>query len=131
MNDYTPLKRTVLLVALAFSGAVVAFATVTPSPQAEATLLQRSVVEPLALDAAEAILPAPTLYMAEERFQRGDTLQGLLARLGVADDDARQIARTPSSISRSGASPAWWVTASRTSSVPGSTSITGGWAASR
>lgn len=96
MNDYTPLKRTVLLVALAFSGAVVAFATVTPSPQAEATLLQRSVVEPLALDAAEAILPAPTLYMAEERFQRGDTLQGLLARLGVADDDARQIARTPS-----------------------------------
>jgi hypothetical protein len=44
---------------------------------------------------------------------------------------AAQIAAMPSSISRSGASPAWCVTASIVSVVPGSTSSTAGWAASR
>ena len=42
-----------------------------------------------------------------------------------------QIARMPSSIIRSGASPAWWVTASIVSSVPSSTVSTGSRAGSR
>jgi murein DD-endopeptidase MepM/ murein hydrolase activator NlpD len=92
----SPLRRAALVGALALSGAVVAFATVTPSPEAEAALLQRAVVEPLALRPGDAVLPAPDRYLAEERFQRGDTLQGLLARLGVAADEARRVARVPS-----------------------------------
>ena len=95
MNAHAPLKRIALMLALALSGAVVALATVTPSPEAEATLLQRAVIEPLALPLKDAVLPAPDRYFAEERFERGDTLQGLLARLGVAAEDARRVAQAP------------------------------------
>jgi len=95
MTPHAPLRRAALMAVLAFSGAVVAFATMTPSPEAEATLLRRALAEPVALRAANAVLPAPLAYLREERFQRGDTLAALLERLGVAAEDARRLARTP------------------------------------
>jgi murein DD-endopeptidase MepM/ murein hydrolase activator NlpD len=95
MTPHAPLRRAALMAVLAFSGAVVAFATMTPSPEAEATLLRRALAEPVALRAANTVLPAPLAYLREERFQRGDTLAALLERLGVAAEDARRLARTP------------------------------------
>jgi murein DD-endopeptidase MepM/ murein hydrolase activator NlpD len=93
---HVSLKRLLLLAALALSGAVVAFATLAPSPQAEASLLRRAVVEPLAVQPAAGVLPEPIAYRIEERYARGDTLSGLLARMGVAPDDARRLVRVPS-----------------------------------
>ncbi len=95
MTPHAPLRRAALLAVLAFSGAVIAFATIAPSPQAEANFLQRPVVEPVALDTAQGVLPAPAAYLREERFERGDTLAALFGRLGVAAEDARRLARTP------------------------------------
>jgi murein DD-endopeptidase MepM/ murein hydrolase activator NlpD len=96
MTLHAPLRRAALVAVLALSGAVVAFATLAPSPEAEATLLQRAIVEPVALRAADAVLPAPAAYLREERFQRGDTLAALFGRLGIASEDSRRLVRTPS-----------------------------------
>jgi murein DD-endopeptidase MepM/ murein hydrolase activator NlpD len=96
VNDYAPLKRTALVAALALSSAVAAFATITPSPDAEANLLRKPLLEPLPLAAASAVLPAPTKFLREERFRRGDTLGVLFERLGVAGEDARALVRVPS-----------------------------------
>lgn len=96
MIELAPLRRFALLVALACSGAVVAVAAMAPSPQDEATLLQQALIEPVALRPEDAVLPPPATYLREERFLRGDTLSGLLERLGVADDDRRRVIRTPS-----------------------------------
>jgi murein DD-endopeptidase MepM/ murein hydrolase activator NlpD len=41
------------------------------------------------------VLPSPSAYLREERFQRGDTLAALLERLGVAPEEARRVARVP------------------------------------
>jgi murein DD-endopeptidase MepM/ murein hydrolase activator NlpD len=95
MTSHAPLRRAALMAVFACSCAMVAFAAMTPSPEAEATLLRRAVAEPVALRTADAVLPAPAAYLREERFQRGDTLAALLERLGVAAEDSRQLARTP------------------------------------
>ncbi len=95
MTPHAPLRRAALLGVLALSGAVLAFAAITPSPQAEANLLQQPVIEPVALRAAAGVLPAPAVYLREERFQRGDTLAALFERLGVAAEDSRRLVRTP------------------------------------
>jgi murein DD-endopeptidase MepM/ murein hydrolase activator NlpD len=42
---------------------------------------------------AEHVLPAPTSYVREERFQRGDTLAGVLSRLEIADSEIRGLVR--------------------------------------
>jgi murein DD-endopeptidase MepM/ murein hydrolase activator NlpD len=92
MNQYTPLARTAALAALALSGAVAAFATMAPefpAPTPEAAL-----VEPIALRTGNRLLPAPAAFLREERFQRGDTLAGMLGRLGIADAEVRKLART-------------------------------------
>jgi len=91
MTPHAALRRAALMAVLALSGAVVALATMTPSPEAEASLLQRPVVEPVVLHAADAVLPAPKAYLSEDRFHRGDTLAGLLERLGVAPEDTRRL----------------------------------------
>ncbi len=39
------------------------------------------------------VLPAPMSYIREERFQRGETLPGLLARLGVGETEVPRLAR--------------------------------------
>ncbi|MDH3319007.1 MAG: peptidoglycan DD-metalloendopeptidase family protein [Betaproteobacteria bacterium] len=95
MTPYAPLRRAALVAALVFSGMVLAVAAMAPSPEAEATLLRRSVVEPVALGVTASVLPAPALYVREERFQRGDTLAGLLSRLGVTAEDTRRLIRMP------------------------------------
>jgi murein DD-endopeptidase MepM/ murein hydrolase activator NlpD len=78
------------IVALAASG-VVAFATIAPKP-AEAPFEPTALIEALPIR-AEQVLPAPAFYIREERFQRGETLPGLLSRLGVADTEVGRLAR--------------------------------------
>jgi murein DD-endopeptidase MepM/ murein hydrolase activator NlpD len=92
MSEYAPLARSLALVALALSGAVAAFATIAPSTESGPPA-RTAVIEPVALRGDDALLPAPAAYLREERFQRGDTLAGLLARLGVAPADAQKLIR--------------------------------------
>src|SRR4051812_5901438 len=73
-------------------GVVAAFATVQPYPE---PLLTRSVVEQLTLSAAVSAQPSPAAYFHEDRFQRGDTVASLLARLGADTDDARSLLASP------------------------------------
>jgi len=93
MTMYAPLRRAALMAALVLSGAVLAVAAMAPSPEAEADLLRKAIIEPVALRAADGVLPAPETYLREEGFQRGDTLSSLLQRLGVAPEDLRPLLR--------------------------------------
>jgi murein DD-endopeptidase MepM/ murein hydrolase activator NlpD len=86
-------RRTVAIAVLATSGAVAAFATIAPREEAAAPPQATPLIEALALRAAE--VPAPAVYIREEQFQRGDTLGGFLARLGVDETPAARIARLP------------------------------------
>jgi murein DD-endopeptidase MepM/ murein hydrolase activator NlpD len=93
MTNYAPLRRAALIAALVLSGAVLAVAAMAPAPEADATLLRKAVIEPVVLGVANAVLPEPASYLREERFRRGDTLQSLLQRLGVAPQDLRLLLR--------------------------------------
>lgn len=93
MTLHGPLRRAALLGALVLSGVVLAVAAMAPSPEAEATLLRRAVVEPIALGTANAVLPAPASYLRDEQFERGDTLSRLFQRVGVAPEDLRPLLR--------------------------------------
>ena len=84
------LKAAAVLV-LAASG-VVAFATIAPDPYAEAELLRKASVEPIPIS-AEQVLASPESYIAEERYQRGDTLAAFLGRLGVAEAESARLVR--------------------------------------
>ena len=95
MSEYARLTRPLAVAALALSGAVAAFATIAPSPQGATPPLRTAVIEPVSLRTGEALLPAPAAYRREEGFQRGDTLAGLLERLGVSPEDARLLIRMP------------------------------------
>jgi murein DD-endopeptidase MepM/ murein hydrolase activator NlpD len=79
-------------VALPVFGVVAAFGTVQQSP--EPLLSQRALVEPVALSAVVAAQKPPAPYFHEERFQRGDTVAGLLARLGIDDEETRTVMRS-------------------------------------
>jgi murein DD-endopeptidase MepM/ murein hydrolase activator NlpD len=92
MKQYTPLARTAALTALALSGAVAAFATMAPEIPAPAP--EGAVIEPIALRIGDTLL-APAAFLREERLRRGDTLAGMLGRLGVADTDVHKLVRTP------------------------------------
>lgn len=96
MIDYAALKRTALVAALALSGAVAAFAALTPSPDAEASLLRKALVEPLPVPGAASVLPAPPTYLREERFGRGEPLGLLFERLGIAAGDVHSLRRVAS-----------------------------------
>jgi murein DD-endopeptidase MepM/ murein hydrolase activator NlpD len=85
-------KRAAVLAAFAVSGAVAAVASIAPSADPELLLAKAAVPELLPIRLEEALLPAPSTYVREERFQRGDTLHGLFARLGISQDDARSLA---------------------------------------
>ncbi len=91
MNDHAPLRRAVAVAVLAISGAVAAFAAI--APPAEILLGKTAGIEPVAIAAEDAVLRAPQNYFREERFQRGDTITALLARLGIGEADAQAIAR--------------------------------------
>ena len=87
------LRRAALLAVFALSGAVAAIAAIVPSTDAELLLSKASVLEPVPIRLEEALLPAPDSYVREDRMQRGDTFNGILARLGMNDADIRQILR--------------------------------------
>jgi len=76
---------------LAASG-FVAFATIAPDPHAEAALLRKASVEPIEIR-ADQVLTSPDSYIAEERYQRGDTLAAFLGRLGIADAESARLVR--------------------------------------
>jgi len=88
-----PLRRAAGLIAFALSGALAAVAAIAPSGDAELLLARTAVPEPVALHAGASLLPAPAAYIREDRFQRGDTLTGLLARLAIGEADARRLLR--------------------------------------
>lgn len=93
MRGVVPHRRAAGLLVFALSGAVAAVAAIAPSDDAELLLAKTAVLEPVAIRVEEALLPAPAAYVREERFQRGDTLAALLARLAVGEADARSILR--------------------------------------
>ena len=93
MRGVVPLRRAAGFAAFALSGAVAAVATIAPSSDAELLLAKTAVLEPLAIRIDEALLPAPATYVREERFQRGDTLPGLLARLAIGEAEAQRLLR--------------------------------------
>ena len=88
-----PLRRAALLAAFALSGAVAAVATIVPSTDAELLLAKAAVLEPVEIRIDEALLPAPTTYLREDRLQRGDTLASLLGRLAIGAADAQKLLR--------------------------------------
>ncbi|HEX5093288.1 MAG TPA: peptidoglycan DD-metalloendopeptidase family protein [Burkholderiales bacterium] len=88
-------RRIAMVSALGLCGALAAFAAMLPSPEAEANLLQRRVVEPLALQPGPSVLPAPTSFFREDSLQRGETPAAFLERLGVAPEDVRRLQRVP------------------------------------
>ena len=95
MKIAAPLQRIAMVGALGLSGAIAAVAAMLPSPEAEANLVQRRTVEAIALGPQLAVLPAPQTYLLEERMQRGETAATFLGRLGIVDEDIRQLQRVP------------------------------------
>src|SRR3954452_23932883 len=84
--------RIAVVLVLAASG-VVAFATIAPDPrEAELLLAASSSTEPMPIR-AEHILASPLSYIREERFQRGDTVAGFLARLGIIEVDGARLGK--------------------------------------
>jgi murein DD-endopeptidase MepM/ murein hydrolase activator NlpD len=85
--------RAAVLGGLVLSGIVAAFATIPPQSDVELSLARALVIEPLAIQTGAQVLPVPERFIREERFQSGETLGGLLSRLGVAEDDAARLLR--------------------------------------
>ena len=95
MSAAAQLRRIAIVGALGVSGALAAFAAMLPTPEAEATLLQRRVIEPVALRLETSVLPAPETFLVEETLRRGESPAEFLARLGVAEEDVRRLVRLP------------------------------------
>lgn len=80
---------------MALSGAVAAFATIGPSPDAELLASKTLVIEPFPF---QAIVDQPPSvqeqrFVREDRLFRGDTHASLLARLGVRESDVAGLLR--------------------------------------
>lgn len=83
------------VVALALSGVVAAFATISPAPDAaDIALSSTPIVEALAIRPEDSLLPSPETYVREDTFGRGDTIARFLERLGVSDRDTSQLLRS-------------------------------------
>ncbi|MBI1942879.1 MAG: M23 family metallopeptidase [Betaproteobacteria bacterium] len=93
MSHHAPLLRAAALAAFAVSGAVAAFTAIVPATDAELLVAKTALREPLEIRAQAALLPAPATYIRAERFERGDTLAGLLARLSIGAGDAQMLVR--------------------------------------
>ena len=87
------LRRTAAIALLAVSGVVASFATIAPRNEPSLPPQTTLLVEALALNVRE--VPAPSQYIQEEQFQRGDTLPGFLGRLGLEDSAVARLARAP------------------------------------
>src|SRR6186997_1673749 len=87
------LKRTIAIGFAAGFSAVAAFATIAPRDDAKLAPQAAPIVEALALKARE--VAAPSQFIREDQFQRGDTIAGFLQRIGIDDDAIKPIARLP------------------------------------
>jgi len=87
--------RTAAVVFLAISGAVAAFATIAPAPEAVALPQRTALVEALPIDPDDALVPSPASYIREEQLQRGDTIGAFLGRLGIAEPHAARLIKLP------------------------------------
>jgi murein DD-endopeptidase MepM/ murein hydrolase activator NlpD len=92
MSRYTPLQRAGALALFAATGTVAAIAAIAPDTDAALLIRKAALSEPVAIR-AEAVLPAPTSFLREERFLAGDTVSGLLNRLAIRTTDAQGILR--------------------------------------
>jgi hypothetical protein len=90
---HSPLRfaRLGILLALPAFGVVAAFGT---AQDGELLLPGTATVEPLSIDVEATLVPAPALFVREDRFLRGDTPAGLLSRLGVNSDDIQSLLRS-------------------------------------
>lgn len=80
-----------VLLTLPLFGGIAAFGT---APESQLLLARTAMPEPLTVDLGAALVPSPSTFKREDRFQRGDTLTRLLARIGVNDTDTHQLMRT-------------------------------------
>lgn len=83
--------RVVVLLALALSGMVAAFATIAPATE-PAPPPGKAVLESVAIP-DDALVAPPRAYVHEARFERGETLGDLLDKLGVEDSQASRLAK--------------------------------------
>jgi murein DD-endopeptidase MepM/ murein hydrolase activator NlpD len=88
-----PWKRAAFLSVFALSSAVAAVASIVPATDPEYLLAKAAVLEPVDIHVDQALLPAPATFIRLERFQRGDTLGGLIARLEIGAADAQKLLR--------------------------------------
>jgi murein DD-endopeptidase MepM/ murein hydrolase activator NlpD len=93
MQLFGTLRRSLAVTILAGCGAVAAFATIAPTDRADSAPQATLRIEPLALETRE--IAAPSQYVREDQFQRGDTLAGFLDRLGIEDSLIPRLVRTP------------------------------------
>jgi murein DD-endopeptidase MepM/ murein hydrolase activator NlpD len=91
------LVRIVALLTLPLFGAIGAFGT---APEAQLLLPRTAIPEPLKIDFVEKVVQPATSFFREERFQRGDTIGGLLVRLGVNSEDSLKLLRAHASTLR-------------------------------
>jgi len=87
------MARTGALATLVLSGIVAAFATIAPVSEPE--VVPGATAESLEIRPLEGVLPAATSLVVEERFQRGDTVASLFARLGLDGEDTSALLRDP------------------------------------
>ena len=87
------LWRAAAIALLGLFGVVAAFATISPSPDADLPPPAALIVDQVPIALEQARLAQPESYIREERFQRGDTLAGLLSRLGVDDASSQRLLR--------------------------------------
>lgn len=93
MQLFGTLRRSLAVTILAGCGAVAAFATIAPTDTVDSAPQATLRIEPLALETRE--IAAPSQYVREDQFQRGDTLAGFLDRLGIEDSLIPRLVRTP------------------------------------
>ncbi len=91
LGRIAPWKRAAGLATFAVSGAVAAVASIVPATDAQLLIAKAAVLEPVTIRVDEALLPPPESYLREERFQRGDTLAALIARLAITAPDSRRL----------------------------------------
>jgi len=89
------LRWVITLCGLPFFGVVAAFGT---APDTVFSFVPtKTIVEPLAVASAAPSVEADQVFWREERFARGDTIAGLLSRLGVEDDEVHMFMRSAKS----------------------------------
>ena len=85
-----PTAARVVIAVLAATGVVAAFATMAPTPLPAPA--DSPLVEALAIR-TDSLIPPPSSYRREERFQRGDTIAAFLQRLGIDEAQVERLKR--------------------------------------